>query len=133
MNLDTNNRVLSIVHICYGAMAFAIFIFGNALLDILAPFIAEEIAKEDGENAEMVFELVATIIRFVFLFLTLIVAIPSIVGGVALLNKKKWGLVLLMISGCVAIFSVPIGTVLGGYTIWVFIENNKQKNVKSKG
>ncbi len=43
-------------------------------------------------------------------------------------------MVLLLIAGCISLLSFPIGTAIGVYTIWVFIEDNKaQKDAKADG
>jgi hypothetical protein len=41
------------------------------------------------------------------------------------LNNKSWSLTLLLILGCFKLFSFPIGTAIGIYTIYVYSENHK--------
>jgi hypothetical protein len=41
------------------------------------------------------------------------------------LNNKSWALTLLLVLGCFKLFSFPIGTAIGIYTIYVYSESNK--------
>jgi hypothetical protein len=43
-----------------------------------------------------------------------------------LLNEKSWAMTLLLVLGCFKLFSFPIGTAIGIYTIWVYSESHKQ-------
>jgi hypothetical protein len=72
--------------------------------------------------------LISTLIPAIFVGLIVLVAVPSIIGGIALLSGKKWALTLLLVIGCFKLLPFPIGTALGVYTIWVYAEDNKQAN-----
>jgi hypothetical protein len=58
----------------------------------------------------------------IFYFL-IILAIPSILGGIGLLKRKKWARILVLILGCLNLPSIPFGTALGIYTLWVLIKD----------
>ena len=59
-------------------------------------------------------------------------ALPSIIGGMATLNNKSYGMVLLVIAGCLSLLSFPIGTAIGAYSIYVYVENQRaEKDVSS--
>lgn len=53
----------------------------------------------------------------VFLFGT--VSVLGIIGGIGLLLEKNWAGILILTLGFVNIFNIPLGTMLGLYTIWV--------------
>ena len=62
-----------------------------------------------------------------FLFLALF-ALPGFAGGIALLRRRAWARVLLLVLGFLNLVSFPpVGAVLGGYTIWLLF--NKQKTI----
>ncbi len=130
--MDTNihPRILSIIHIVTGVLTVVVFLIGSIFIRTFLPFIEEEIYKEEGAGAMWVFELIYTSITAIIIIIVLLVPLPSIIGGIAVLNGQKWGYALLMISGCLQLFSFPLGTALGVYTIWVFVEVGKQKNDK---
>ncbi|WP_420315815.1 hypothetical protein [Ekhidna sp.] len=128
MDIQSHKKTLGIIHIVYGSLISITFIFIGSFISILFPFIADEIAKDVGNDADEILLMVSSIIRTVFILLLIFSALPSIIAGIGLLQKKSWGVVIALIAGCVSIFSFPFGTAVGVYSIYVFVENNKQKN-----
>jgi len=55
-------------------------------------------------------------------FLVLLAA-PGIIGGIGLLKYRRWSRILVLILGCLNLFSIPLGTALGVYTIWVMMQD----------
>ena len=134
MDLASNKRTLGIVHIVYGTFNALIFIFIGLIISSFLPFIMDAILEQEGPDAAIIVDMVANIIRVVFTFIFILSAIPSIIGGIGVLQGKSWGLTVALIAGCVSIFSFPFGTALGVYSIYVYIQNNKQKiNDQNKG
>jgi len=127
MDLYSHKRTLSIIHICYGALYTVIFMVIFGVFTAFFPFIETAIIEEEGRDAIWILPLVGTILKTILVVLFFFAALPSIIGGIATLQGKKWGMVFLMIAGCLSIFSFPIGTAIGVYTIYVFIEDNKKK------
>ena len=119
--METHKRVLGILYIVSGSLHILIMLFLSALFSILLPFIFEH-AKLDEQ---WILLYIVPFIRIIATITILLFAVPSIIGGIALLNKKKWGLTLVLILGCFKLFSFPIGTALGIYTIWVYSEDHK--------
>lgn len=128
MDIQSHKKTLGIIHVVYGSLIAVTFIFIGSIVSILFPLIADEISNDVGRNAEEVLLLVESIIRIVFILLLIFSALPSIMAGIGLLQKKKWGIIIALIAGCISIFSFPFGTAVGVYTIYVFVENNKAKN-----
>ena len=59
------------------------------------------------------------------LFLSL-VSLPGIAGGIALFKRRSWARMLLLILAFLRLVSFPpIGTALGGYTIWLLFKKRK--------
>jgi hypothetical protein len=119
--METHKRVLGILYIVSGSLHILIMLFLSALFSILLPFIFEH-AKLDEQ---WILVYIVPFIRIIATITVLLFAIPSIISGIALLNKKKWGLTLALVLGCFKLFSFPIGTALGIYTIWVYSEDHK--------
>jgi len=51
---------------------------------------------------------------------------PSIIAGVGLLYLKQWARVLTIILSVIHLFSVPFGTALGIYGLWVLLQRETQ-------
>ena len=133
MNLDSHKKTLGILHLVYGIFTALVFLFIGSLASIFIPFIEEAIIAEEGPGAEKYIDLITGVIQTAFLLLLIFSAIPSIIGGIGLVSKKSWGLVIAMIAGCISLLSFPFGTALGVYSIYVFVNNNKQKVELSEG
>lgn len=120
--METHKRILGILYIVSGSLHILIMLFLSALFSILLPFIFEN-AKLDEQ---WILLYIVPFIRIIGVITVLLFALPSIIGGIGLLNKKKWALTLVLVLGCFKLFSFPIGTALGIYTIWVYSEDHKQ-------
>ena len=127
MDLHSHKKTLSIIHICYGALYTIVFLFIGGILYTFFPFIESAIIEEEGPDAQWVVPLVGGVVKIFLFVLFIFAALPSMIGGIATLQGKKWGMIFLMIGGCLSILSFPIGTAIGAYTIYVFLEDNKQK------
>ena len=54
--------------------------------------------------------------------LFLILGAPSIIAGVGLLGYKTWGRTLAIVISALHLLSVPFGTALGIYGLWVLLK-----------
>ena len=53
-----------------------------------------------------------------------VLALPGLLGGYGLLKRKKWGQILGIVDGILNLFCVPVGTILGAYTLFVLFQNS---------
>ena len=53
----------------------------------------------------------------------LILSIPEIIAGIAILKRKSWGRILGLIIAVLDLFNIPIGTAIGIYTLWVLLQD----------
>lgn len=51
-------------------------------------------------------------------------ALPGIVGGIGLIRNWRWSEMLILILGCLNLVLLPLGTVLGIYTIYVLMKSH---------
>ena len=125
MNVESHKRTVAIFHLIVGF--FRLFVLGGVTLffSIFKPFIENEIINEEGADAIWIMDLVSSAFIGIIIIAVIVSALPSIVGGFATLQGKSYGMILLLISGCISLLSFPLGTALGIYTIWVYTENNK--------
>ncbi len=59
-----------------------------------------------------------SIFYMIFLFCLAISAVPDLLVGWGLLNRKTWARYLGIILSMISLFNFPVGTMLGLYTIW---------------
>lgn len=61
--------------------------------------------------------------RSVLAFLFAITLLPALISGFGLLAEKKWAKTLAQILGFVNLVNIPLGTMVGIYTIWALMKD----------
>lgn len=69
-----------------------------------------------GQHADFLHPLLTGIACFIT-----IKAGASLIAGIGLLERQGWARPLVLILAFIALFSIPFGTALGVYTLWVFM------------
>ena len=121
--MEAHKRILGILFTVSGILQILFLLAMSVFVSTLFPMIFEHADVDDQWVLVWIVPFISTIVTIIIL----LISIPSIIGGVAVLNNKKWGLTLVLILGCFKLFSFPIGTALGVYTIWVYTEDHKRK------
>lgn len=121
--MESHKRILGILFIISGILHLFGMLFLSFLFSLIFPLIFEHAHLDD----QWVLVWVFPFLKALAIIVILLVAIPSIIGGWGMLAEKKWAMVLILVLGCLKLFSFPFGTALGIYTIWVYAEDHKQK------
>ena len=125
--METHKRILGILYIVSGAFQIMGMLILSAVMGIILPFVIDQAEVQDQWVVMWLIPLLRIIgVSIIFLF-----AIPAIIGGVGMLYHKKWALTLVMVLGCFKLFSFPIGTALGIYSIWVYAEDHRLSKLNS--
>jgi len=80
----------------------------------------------DDHDAQFVLTLIANIIMTV----SVILSLPGILAGIGLLKRKSWARILALIISVLYLFSFPVGTGIGVYSIWVLGEKGTDELFK---
>ena len=109
-------------HELHGKILGIIFIV-IAVLNITAYFwvfqIAEAFLPMMDIEADM--DLIFTMIKYGLWTMILLISIPSIIIGIALIQNKNWSYTAALIIGLISIIFAPFWTIAGIYAIVVFI------------
>lgn len=124
--MESHKKVLGILYIISGILLLMFIVFLSFFLSTILSLVSQELDSSEAQ----ILDLVSGILRFIPAFIILLFSIPSIIAGIGLLYQQKWALVLALILGCFKLFSFPIGTALGVYTIWVYAEDSKQSKAQ---
>jgi len=70
----------------------------------------------------------------------IIMATPGLICGYGLITKKSWSRILAIILSCLSLLSIPFGTIIGVYGLWVLFQdqtiyilnNNKSDTILSE-
>ena len=54
-------------------------------------------------------------------------ALPGIIGGIGLLKLKLWARYVVLVLAVFDLFVIPVGTLVGGYSIWVLMQDEAVK------
>lgn len=130
--MESHKRLLSILHIAYGALHLVGYLVVHLIFSTMAPFILEEISRNGDADAANIVGVVFMVVKSIAFIFIVILPLPSIIGGIAQLNNRSWGMTLMMISGCISLLNIPVGTALGVYTIWVYLEEKKHNDSTQK-
>ena len=99
-------------------------IIGNFLFLLIGCFVfllLSTIGAVSGDQqAVVILSMVGT---FVAILLTTL-GLPGIVAGFGLLGHKPWARYLAIVVGILSLFNFPIGTLVGGYTLWVLFQEH---------
>jgi hypothetical protein len=71
-----------------------------------------------------------SVLHFVGIFLPLTILIVSIIGliaGIGLLSYRKWARILVLIVSAADCVNIPLGTLMGVYSIWALMQDDSIK------
>lgn len=96
---------------------------GLSIFNLILAFVIFTVLKlvggfVDEPNADTILSLIADILAIVFI----VISIPGILAGIGLYKRKEWARILTLILSIIEIFSFPIGTAIGIYSIWALIQ-----------
>jgi len=111
MKMDEHVTILGALYIAFNALMLfaAIIVFVVIVGGGLLSGDADAIAITSGVGSAIAFLLV-------------ILSAPGIIGGIGLLKRRYWARILILVLGFLNLVSIPLGTLLGIYTIWVLMK-----------
>jgi hypothetical protein len=124
--MNHHKRLLGILYIVSGVLQILFLTLVSFGMSLILNY-----AFAEGGGGSFKDEGLIDILDFIRLFAFLIVivlSVPSIIAGIGLLNKQRWALVLALVVGCFKLFSFPVGTALGIYTLWVYFQDQSEQN-----
>ncbi len=119
--MEQHIKILGIIYIVYSAF------FLIAAWIVFITLAGAGVISGD-EEAMAITAIVATAISVFFI----ITALPGLIGGIGLLKYQPWARWLVLILGFIKLLNVPIGTVLGAYTIWSLMNEDMARFYKAK-
>ena len=119
--MEQHIKILGVLNIVWGAMGamgglIVLLVFGS-VFGIVGTAIHHD---ADAAIALPIIGLVGGAIAFFLLLLS----VPSIVAGIGLLNFKPWSRTLAIVVSAFHLLSIPFGTALGIYGLWVLFSQD---------
>lgn len=78
-------------------------------------------------------EVASKVLNFLSTGLPLIIGVISLIkltGGIGLLSYQKWARIFVLIVSAIGCLNIPVGTVIGVYSIWVLMQDEVIKMFK---
>jgi hypothetical protein len=113
--LDKHRQVLGILYVVFGAL----LALGAVVVLAMFVFDAQSSSEEERASALRGSGAVAAFL--------LLLALPGLIGGIGLLRRRAWSKVLTLVGAVLNLFSFPIGTALGVYAIWFWLQPNTRR------
>jgi len=110
-------KILGILHLVYGILGVLAGIIVLVIFGGLAGLVS--VADRSGDSLIAV-PILGGIGAFVFILL-LALSLPGIIAGFGLLQLRPWARMLTIVLSALELMSVPLGTVLGIYGLWVLL------------
>lgn len=108
--MEQHLKVVAVLHIVLG---------GLGVLGAAAAFIG--IAGAGFLSGDLGAIAITSGLAVVIGLFLLILAVPQVVAGLGLLQRRSWARILALVVAAFELFHVPAGTALGIYTFWVLL------------
>jgi hypothetical protein len=92
---------------------------------LLAAMRAQDVLAMDAR----VMDAMTSDIRLVVAFGSLLAGLLTLIGGIGLLKQKSWAWGLVWVLACMGLLSVPIGTAVGAYALWVLTRSDVRQSL----
>lgn len=114
--------------------AVGVFHIGFSIAGLLAALIVLVATVGAGviSGDELALQILALVGGSVSLLL-LVLSLPGIIGGIGLLRGHNWARFVVLILGVLALLNVPIGTLLGSYTLVVLLHPEVAARYEAEG
>ena len=111
-DMNKHVTILGILFISFNCL----LCFGGILISLVLP-MAGNISGNDVAMR------ITAIIGDTLGILLVILSMPSIIGGIGLLKRKYWARILILVLSFLSLLSIPFGTALGIYGIWILLKS----------
>jgi len=115
-------KIIGILHVVLGGMGVLAAVAFLALFNGIASIVGTQAQASDAAVAVPVLGGIGGILFVV----CLVFSLPSLVGGIALLNMTSWSRVFMLVVSVLYLIHIPIGTALGIYGIWALTKPETQ-------
>lgn len=124
-NLGTHQDVLAALFIGLGVMG----VIGIAVLLLIfsAGSVAIGFARTQDPSVPGILTLLPIGVGIFFAALVAVATIPNFVAAFGLLKRRPWGPIVALIASILNLPHIPLGTGVGIYGIWLYVEINRQE------
>jgi hypothetical protein len=122
-------KILAVLNIIWGGMLAVGAVIVFAVMGSIAGFVS---AADTSGDAQAAAPIISAIAFGIAIFL-LVLSAPSIIAGIGLLKFRPWARILTIILSALHLLSIPFGTALGIYGIWVLLNGQTEPLFRQPG
>lgn len=112
MEMEKHITLLGVLHIAHSALGV-----------IAAIIVFTAVAGGGFISGDYEAMAITAIVGSSIALFLIIVSVPGIIGGIGLLKMHPWARILVLVLGFLNLINIPVGTVLGVYSIWVLLKD----------
>ena len=112
-------QVLGILNIVWGAL----YIFGALVIMLIFGGVAGLVGAVSHDPDAYIAIPILTFFGGGLALMLLLLSVPSIVTGIGLLKLTPWSRTLGIVVSALHLLSIPFGTALGAYGLWVLLSS----------
>jgi hypothetical protein len=109
--------VVGALHIGFGSL----FLIGAVVVYFVFNFVKGVVGPDDIAQTIMSF------LQYILPVFIGTIAVLGLVGGIGLLSYHSWARIIVIIVAALGCFNIPIGTLIGVYSIWVLMQDETIK------
>jgi hypothetical protein len=123
--VEKHIKLVGILNIVYRGLVF----FGGIVLIVLAAVfdrLIDFLIRIGSIHWHEIPHEVLSIVPIVLLLAALcmmVVSAAGIIGAIGVLKRKEWGRIVLLVVSFFNLLRIPLGTILGVYSIWVLLND----------
>jgi hypothetical protein len=116
--MKSHIQIVAALHIALGALS----VIGAIVLFACLGLAGTIVVAQGEQGVAGILGLIAIVVCGLLVLLGL----PGIIGGWALITERPWGRPLVLVLGVLALINIPIGTAVGIYTLWALLSDTEE-------
>jgi hypothetical protein len=120
--MDTHVKVVGVLNIVFGVLGLCLAV----LMFVIFGGVAGVVAADGDPDAVIAVPIIgitgAALVSFLVVW-----SLPGIIVGWGLLKRKAWARIGGIIVAILSLFAVPVGTMFGGYALWVLFSKDTER------
>ena len=111
-DMNKHVTILGILYISFGCLLCVAGIVTNLILPMAGNISGNDVAMR-----------ITSIVGNTLGTILVLISMPGIIGGIGLLKRKYWARILILVLCFLSLLSIPFGTALGIYGIWILLKS----------
>lgn len=113
MTPDQHNKYVGISQLAYAGLQLLVLVFAMVFIGMMIAEVDSQPQSTGGDPFAWFLPIMA-----IAMLLNIVLAIPPIIAGYALLKRRPWAKTAGIVGGAVGVMNFPLGWALAAYTFW---------------